>query len=118
MIVPLFTKDEEVIKTVENIMWLIALVLAFDSMKAGSAGCLRGQGQIRVGGIITLLSYYIVGLPLTIFLTLYSTMKGKIDGLWIGNCAALIIIGKVQSYYSLFADFVRLCKDARERTIS
>ncbi|CUM57909.1 unnamed protein product [Debaryomyces tyrocola] len=45
-------------------------------------------------------------------------MKGKIDGLWIGNCAALIIIGKVQSYYSLFADFVRLCKDARERTIS
>lgn len=48
-------------------MWLIALVLAFDSMKAGSAGCLRGQGQIRVGGIITLLSYYIVGLPLTIF---------------------------------------------------
>lgn len=118
LIVPLFTKDEQVIKTVESVMWLIALVLAFDSMNAGSTGCLRGQGQIRVGSIVTLLSYYLVGLPLTIFLTLYSTMKGKIDGLWIGNCAALIIIGVVQSYYSLFADFVRLCKDARERTSS
>ncbi|MDN6194761.1 MAG: MATE family efflux transporter, partial [Alkalibacterium sp.] len=73
-IVPLFTKDEKVIKTVEGVMWLIALMQAFDSMNAGSAGCLRGQGQIRIGSIITLLSYYLVGIPLTIFLTLYSTM--------------------------------------------
>lgn len=115
-IVLLFTKDKKVIKTVEGVMWLIALMQAFDSMNAGSAGCLRGQGQIRIGSIITLLSYYLIGIPLTIYLTLYSTMKGKIDGLWIGNCAALFIIGVVQSYYSLFADFEKLRRDSQERT--
>lgn len=114
-IASLFTKDEKVIKTVESIMWLIALLQVFDAINAGSAGCLRGQGQTKIGGIVTLLSYYLVGIPLAIYITFYSKLKGTIDGLWIGNCVALIIIGVVQSYYALFADFITLCTDAQKR---
>lgn len=114
-IAPLFTKDEKVIKIVESIMWLIALLQICDAINAGSAGCLRGQGQTKIGGIVSLLSYYLIGIPLSIYITVYSKFKGTIDGLWIGNCAALIIIGVVQSYYALFADFIRLCTDAQKR---
>ncbi|KAK6454188.1 ethionine resistance protein [Scheffersomyces xylosifermentans] len=111
-----FTDDEEVISTVKKVMWLIALMQISDAVNANSAGCLRGQGQTKIGGIVNLFSYYVVGLPLSIYITFYSKWSGSLDGLWIGSCVALTIIGSVQSYFSLFADFDKLCDDARKRT--
>ncbi|KAK7687525.1 hypothetical protein QCA50_009403 [Cerrena zonata] len=48
-IAKLFTNDEVVISTVKKIMWLIALMQISDAMNANSAGCLRGQGQTKIG---------------------------------------------------------------------
>lgn len=112
----LFTSDERVITLINNVMWLIALMQIFDATNANSAGCLRGQGQTKIGGIVNLISYYVVGIPLLIYLSFYSPWKGSLDGLWIGTTVALAIIGFVQSYVALFADFDKLCDDARKRT--
>lgn len=111
-----FTNDERVIDTVSKIMWLIALMQISDAMNANSAGCLRGQGQTKIGGIVNLLSYYVVGIPMSIYLSFYSRWSGSLHGLWIGSTVALTIIGAVQSYYALYADFDKLCADARKRT--
>lgn len=111
-----FTKDEKVIHTVGGIMWLVALMQLSDAMNANSAGCLRGQGQTKIGGIVNLISYYVVGLPLSIYLSFYSPWKGSLDGLWIGSCVALTIIGVVQSYFALNADFRKLRVAASKRT--
>ncbi|EMG47566.1 hypothetical protein G210_2028, partial [Candida maltosa Xu316] len=111
-----FTDDKDVIKTVMEIMWLIAIMQISDSMNANSAGCLRGQGSTRIGGIVNFVSYYFIGLPLSIYLSFYSPWKGSLDGLWIGSTVALTIIGVVQSYVALTADFDKLCDDARKRT--
>lgn len=111
-----FTNDEDVIQTVGKVMWLIALMQVSDATNANSAGCLRGQGQTKIGGIVNLLSYYVVGLPLSIYLSFYSKWKGSLHGLWIGSTVALTIIGVVQSYFSLFADFNYLCERARKLT--
>lgn len=111
-----FTNDEKVISAVTNVMWLIALMQISDAMNANSAGCLRGQGQTKIGGIINLFSYYVVGLPLSVYLSFYSPWKGSLHGLWIGSTVALTIIGSVQSYYALTVDFNKLCDDARKRT--
>ena len=111
-----FTKDQEVIDIVLGVMWLIALMQISDAMNANSAGCLRGQGQTKIGGIVNLFSYYVVGLPLSIYLSFYSPWKGSLDGLWYGSTVALTIIGVVQSYYALAADFNHLCEEARKRT--
>lgn len=97
-------------------MWLIALMQISDAMNANSAGCLRGQGQTKIGGIVNLFSYYVVGLPLSVYLSFYSPWKGSLHGLWIGSTVALTIIGSVQSYYALTVDFNKLCNDARKRT--
>jgi len=111
-----FTNDEKVIKIIGSVMWLIALMQISDAMNANSAGCLRGQGQTKIGGIVNLVSYYVVGIPMSIYLSFYSPWKGTLHGLWIGSCVALTIIGAVQSYYSLTVDFNRLCEEARKRT--
>lgn len=116
VIVQLFTDDQDVIDTIKSVMWLVALMQVSDAVNANSAGCLRGQGQTKIGGIVNLFSYYVVGLPLSIYLTFYSPWKGTLHGLWIGTVVALSIIGLVQSFYSLFADFDKLCDDARNRT--
>lgn len=112
----LFTNDERVIAILKNVMWLVALMQISDAMNANSAGCLRGQGQTKIGGIVNLLSYYVVGIPLSIYLSFYSPWKGSLHGLWVGTTVALTIIGVVQSYYALFADFNMLCAEARSRT--
>lgn len=112
----LFTNDESVIALVKQVMWLVALMQISDAMNANSAGCLRGQGQTKIGGIVNLVSYYVVGIPLSIYLSFYSPWKGTLHGLWIGSTVALTIIGSVQSYYALSVDFGRLCDDARKRT--
>ncbi|ODV68626.1 MATE efflux family protein [Hyphopichia burtonii NRRL Y-1933] len=117
-IAKLFTNDEVVISTVKKIMWLIALMQISDAMNANSAGCLRGQGQTKIGGIVNLFSYYVVGIPLSIYLSFYSKWKGSLHGLWIGSTVALTIIGVVQSYYALFANFDKLCDEAHKRTSS
>ncbi|KAG7191296.1 ethionine resistance protein [Scheffersomyces spartinae] len=112
----LFTDDEGVIRTVTSVMWLVAFMQVSDAMNANSAGCLRGQGQTKIGGIVNLLSYYIVGLPLSIYLSFYSPWKGSLHGLWIGSTVALTIIGSVQSYVAIFSDFDELVEDAKKRT--
>lgn len=112
----LFTNDERVIVLVNNVMWLVALMQISDAMNANSAGCLRGQGQTKIGGIVNLLSYYVVGLPLSLYLSFYSPWKGSLHGLWTGATVALTIIGVVQTYFALFADYDKLCEDARSRT--
>ncbi|OBA20813.1 putative MATE family drug/sodium antiporter [Metschnikowia bicuspidata var. bicuspidata NRRL YB-4993] len=116
-IAALFTNDENVIAIIHQIMWLVALMQISDAMNANSAGCLRGQGQTKIGGIVNLVSYYLVGIPLSVYLSFYSPWKGSLHGLWIGTTVALTIIGSVQSYYALFADFGQLCEDARLRTL-
>lgn len=117
-IASLFTKDEEVIEIIHDIMWLVALMQISDATNANSAGCLRGQGQTKIGGIVNLISYYVIGIPLSIYLSFFSPWKGSLSGLWIGTTTALTIIGVVQTYYSLNVDFGRLCEQAKQRTMN
>ncbi|ODV77791.1 ethionine resistance protein [Suhomyces tanzawaensis NRRL Y-17324] len=111
-----FTKDEDVIRTVGGVMWLIAIMQISDSMNANSAGCLRGQGQTKIGGIVNFVSYYMLGIPLSIYITFYSRFGGTLHGLWFGSFVALTVIGVVQSYYALCADFEQLCENAKKNT--
>lgn len=115
-IAKLFSNDERVIDLLRQIMWLVAIMQISDSMNANSAGCLRGQGQTKIGGIVNLISYYLIGIPVSIYLSFFSKWKGSLDGLWIGTTLALTIIGIVQTYYVLSANFDKLCYEAMERT--
>lgn len=112
----LFTNDERVISLLHEIMWLVALMQVSDAMNANSAGCLRGQGLTKIGGVVNLISYYLVGIPMSIYLSFFSYWKGSLHGLWIGTTVALTLIGGIQTYVVLNADYDKLCDDAKART--
>lgn len=114
-IAKLFTEDPLVIEALNNVIWYIAVMQVVDSMNAVLAGCLRGQGQTKIGGIVNLVAYYVVGLPLSIYWSFYSPWRGDIKGLWIGCIVSLVIIAGVQSWCALKANFTDLVIAARKR---
>lgn len=116
-----FSNDIDVITLAENVFPVIAFMQIFDVLNSTSAGCLRGQGLQRIGGYVNLFSYYLIGLPLGAYIGFNFPNKENplgLSGLWIGSTVALIIIGSVQSYFSLHADFDKLVQDAIKRSNS
>ena len=121
VIINWFTNDLEVVAYARDAFPILALMQVFDALNSISAGCLRGQGLQRIGGYVNLFSYYIVGLPLAAYLGFCIPNKESpmgLTGLWLGSSFALIIIGAVQSYCSLHADFDQLVEDAIRRSNS
>ncbi|ODV98337.1 hypothetical protein PACTADRAFT_48117 [Pachysolen tannophilus NRRL Y-2460] len=108
-----FTSDENVVVIVAKILPLVAFIQIFDALNAVSAGCLRGQGLQKIGGTVNLISYYIIGLPVSYILTFHYGLG--LYGLWLGTGLALFIIGVVQSFCILTADWDLLVREARRR---
>ncbi|POW15551.1 hypothetical protein PSTT_02111, partial [Puccinia striiformis] len=70
------------------------------SMGLGStlAGVIRGAGKPKVGALINSIGYYVVGLPVGIFLT-FSQLQLGIRGLWLGMLMAVTWTAIASSYY-------------------
>ena len=119
-IASIFTNDEEVIELSSRVFPWLAFMQIFDALNSTSAGCLRGQGLQRLGGYVNLFSYYIGGLPLAAFFAFSwpAAHPMGLSGLWAGSTVALIIIGCVQSYCVLNANFDQLVDDAIRRSNS
>jgi MATE family multidrug resistance protein len=83
----LYTKDATVIATAALMIPIAGLFQVFDGMQAVGAGVLRGLGDTRVPFVAMLSGYWIIGVPVSVWLGFYSGM-GAI-GLWWGFVAGL-----------------------------
>ncbi|CAC5374014.1 TC.MATE [Mytilus coruscus] len=70
-----FTDNVEIVELSSKLFPLLALYSLFDFVAITLQGVLRGVGQQRFAAIFTLVSYYVIGLPLSITLTLYTSLK-------------------------------------------
>ncbi len=78
--VSVFTKDPAVTAVVLSCMPMLLVSLLGDSADGVLGGCLRGCGRQTLGCIVTLVSYWLVGLPLAWLLALH---QGRgVPGLW------------------------------------
>ncbi|GME89100.1 unnamed protein product [Ambrosiozyma monospora] len=114
-----FTNDSRIVEIVAHTMPIVALMQVFDALNATSAGCLRGQGLQKIGGIVNLFSYYLVGIPIGFYLAFYfpdAEHAWGLVGLWTGVTIALLIVGAVQCYYVTTADYDKLVHDAIRRS--
>ncbi|OWB78780.1 hypothetical protein B5S32_g2982 [[Candida] boidinii] len=111
-----FSNDKEVIELVSKILPFIALIQIFDALNATSAGCLRGMALQKIGGYVNLFGYYVIGVPISLFLAFYADLS--LFGLWIGTGIALAIIGIVQYYVIFRADWEKLSEEAIKRSNS
>lgn len=87
----LFTNDEEVIDLFVKLSPLVSIFVIFDSLACVASGILRALAMQVIGGTISLIGYYIIAVPLSLFLSF--NLDLQLLGLWLGNGAGLLTIG-------------------------
>jgi MATE family multidrug resistance protein len=91
-----YITDLEVINIASQLLIVAALFQIFDGMQASGVGVLRGLADVKVPLIITLLSYWIIGIPVGAFLGFYFGMGAV--GIWIGLLIGLALLGITMLY--------------------
>jgi len=99
----LFNNDPEVINLVSSILPLVSLFQLMDGLAAVVSGILRAQGRQATGAVLNLVSYYIMGIPMGIYLAFKQGMN--LSGLWIGLTIALVFTSGLGGPLVLWADW-------------
>ncbi|CCG82375.1 Uncharacterized transporter C4B3.13 [Taphrina deformans PYCC 5710] len=109
----LFSDDFEVVTLAARLLPLCALFNLADCIQVITAGILRGQGRQHIGGILNLVGYYLMAIPLGLVLC-FKVGLG-LAGLWIGMCVAIWVISLIQAYYVLSVDWEVLVEEVQLR---
>ena len=86
----IYTDDPALIETVVPLVYLCACFQVFDGSQVVGLGILRGMGDVRVPLIFHLVAYWVIGMPLALFLAF--TMGYGVSGIWMGLSTALAVI--------------------------
>jgi MATE family multidrug resistance protein len=86
-----FTRGPEVIAAAVPLLLVGAAFQFFDGVQTTATGALRGLGNTHAGLVVQLVGYWVVGLPLGLWLG-FGRKMGAV-GLWIGLAAGLLIAG-------------------------
>ena len=72
-----------------KLLIVVALFQIFDGIQIVAQGALRGIQDVKIPSIICFLSYVVFGVPIMIYLGLYTELKAT--GVWIGFLIGLLI---------------------------
>ncbi len=89
-LIALFTHDPQVMAVGPSLLWIAAAFQICDGIQTVSTGALRGLGETRAPMFANLIGYWLLGLPLGLFLCF--TLHWGVYGLWIGLTLALTLI--------------------------
>ncbi|NP_001274473.1 solute carrier family 47 member 2, tandem duplicate 2 isoform X2 [Danio rerio] len=78
----IFSKDEDIVLRVSQVMVMYGFVHLFDATSAITGGIVRGAGKQQIGALCNMVGYYCVGFPIGVSLMFAFNMG--IVGLWIG----------------------------------
>jgi len=87
----LYTREVAVIAIGSQLLGVAAAFQLFDGLQVTTTGALRGLGETRVPMVISLIGYWVSGLPLAWWLC-FKAGYGVI-GLWLGLAASLFFVG-------------------------
>lgn len=97
----LMSHDPEVLRLAAPLLAVAAVFQLSDGVQAVTSGILRGAGDTRYPFIANVIGYYVLSLPLGLFLSARYGMGAQ--GLWWGLCVGLTLIA-----VALVARFVKL----------
>ncbi len=89
LIVSVYTDVVAVAEMAAGFLGLAALFQVFDGIQATANGALRGIKDTRLPMLVTVAAYWVVGMPLAVWLA-FSTALGP-RGIWIGFIAGLAV---------------------------
>ena len=96
----IYTEDIEVVKIASDVLVICAGFNLFDGVQGVSSGILKGIGKQKIGLILNLLAYYIIGLP--VGLSFAYIFGWKLIGLWSGLLVGLFFNSSLMLLYILF----------------
>jgi MATE family multidrug resistance protein len=117
-------EEFEKVSHINEILFGIASVFqVFDGAQNCGQAILRGAGKVKMGALLTLMSYYFICLPIGIPLAFYGptidpivSEKGSgVVGLWIGIGVATIFLGITMTWYVLRINWDTESRLASER---
>ena len=88
-----FTHDAGVIRAAVPLLMVAAIFQFCDGLQVTAIGALRGAGDTKSGLITHLCTYWLLGLPVGLFLCFHEKMGAR--GLWLGLSVALVVAGVV-----------------------
>ncbi|UOB18252.1 MATE family efflux transporter [Abyssalbus ytuae] len=77
----------EVISIASKLLIIAAIFQISDGIQVVVLGALRGLQDVKIPTLITFISYWIIGFPVSYYLGLYTSLKSS--GIWIGLLAGL-----------------------------
>ncbi|KAI6147226.1 MATE efflux family protein [Pisolithus tinctorius] len=99
----LFNNDPEVIQLVAAVLPLLALVQICDDGSGVVSGILRARGEQVLGALLNISAYYVVGLPIGLWLTF--KWDFGLFGLWWGLNIAVVSAASTGLYLCLITDW-------------
>lgn len=105
----LYTDDQTVLDIADKVLIVGAIYQINDFLSCLSGGILRGQGRQKIGGILNLVSYYLIALPFAFLLAF--KFKLELVGLWIGMITALFFVSMSQTYFVVTSDWDYIIKE-------
>ena len=90
-IVSLYSSDLAVVSLATHLLIFAALFQLSDSIQIGAAGALRGYKDTMVTLVLTVISFWLVGLPLGYYLGLSQSAPLGAEGFWIGLVVGLSV---------------------------
>ncbi|XP_048008550.1 multidrug and toxin extrusion protein 1-like isoform X2 [Megalobrama amblycephala] len=78
----IFSRDEEIVLRVSQVMILYGFIHLFDATSAITGGIVRGTGKQMLGALCNIVGYYFVGFPIGV--SLMFALNMGIIGLWTG----------------------------------
>ncbi|GMM38529.1 hypothetical protein DASC09_058680 [Saccharomycopsis crataegensis] len=104
--------DLELGQIISNCLIIVAIFQMLDcGFNICSAAVLRAQGRQRIGGILSFVSYYVVGLILELYFGFY--LKYKLFGFWCGLSLGLAFLSITQTFCIIKSDWDEIISGAR-----
>lgn len=109
----IFNDDPEVVTLVASILPLVAVFQVFDGTNAVAGGILRARGKQFTGALLSLSGYYVIGIPIGIWLAFQRDMG--LAGLWVGLTLALVYCSAWGIYLCITADWQKEVRTVLDR---
>jgi MATE family multidrug resistance protein len=87
----LYSRDLDVVRVAATLIPIAGVFQVFDGLQVVAAGVLRGLGDTRVPMLVNLLGYWLIGIPVSVYLG-FGAGLGPV-GLWWGLVLGLALVG-------------------------
>ncbi|XP_020088994.1 protein DETOXIFICATION 16-like [Ananas comosus] len=108
-----YSNEEEVVKYVAVMLPILAVSHVFDGIQSVLSGVARGCGWQKIGAIVNLGSFYIVGIPLAYLIAFVFHVGGK--GLWIGIICGSVVQDLLYAAITLRTNWEKEARKAKDR---